>query len=108
MLILSSGRTGTLVNESFYRQLSFDFKWKKDIQGIVEPFLKECIQICWLMVNKDPPMYWKVSEKRGSKIIKKIYKLYSRNGEKVGYLVWPVLFLHEKGPLLLMGVVHPI
>lgn len=60
------------------------------------------------MVNKDFLMYWKVLEKRGSKIIKIFYKLYSRNGEKVGYLVWLVFFFYEKGFFFLMGVVYLI
>lgn len=68
MLQSSHEGTGTLVYESFYRQLIVDLKWRKDILESVEPFLRNCCRICWLMVSKDPPMYLKPSEEKGSKI----------------------------------------
>lgn len=95
-----------LVFEKFFKELSSDRNWKKDIMESVEQFLKKCIRISWLMVYKYPPFYLKPSEKRGSKINNDLYRPYTRDGEKVDYCVWPALFLHENGPLLCKGIVQ--
>lgn len=107
MLESSNEGTGALVSESFYRKLGLDRKWKKDVLESVDPFIKECVRICWLMVNMDPPIYLKPSEKRGSKFNKDFYKAYTRDGEKVDFFVWPALFLQENGLLLCKGFVQP-
>lgn len=87
MLESSHEGTGALLCEHFYRQLSVNHKEKKYIleSAKLKSFLKECIQICWLMVGKDPPMYLKIPEK-GSKFNKKIfYGIYKDRREREIY-----------------------
>ena len=35
-----------------------------------------------------------------------VYREFGKNGDKVKFVVWPALFLHEGGPLLNKGVVQ--
>ena len=37
---------------------------------------------------------------------KSVYREFVKSGDKVTFVVWPALFLHEGGPLLNKGVVH--
>lgn len=108
MLESSHEGTGALLCEHFYRQLSVNHKEKKYIleSAKLKSFLKECIQICWLMVGKDPPMYLKIPEK-GSKFNKNFFMEYTKIGENVKFTVWPAIFLYENGPLLKKGVLQP-
>lgn len=103
-LLKSLQEMGALVYESFYRELVSGHEWKKS----VEPFIKECVRICWLMVDRDHPIYIKTSEKRGSEFDTYLYKYYTRSGQMVDYIVWPALFLHENGPLLCKGIAQPM
>lgn len=102
MLKSSYEGMGALVFESFFRKLILDCKKS------VEPFIKECVRICWLMVNMDQPIYIKFSKKRGSKFDRNLFRCFSRSGQKVDYNVWPALFLHKNGPLICKGVVEPM
>ncbi|XP_052678906.1 uncharacterized protein LOC128159762 [Crassostrea angulata] len=104
MLKPSIQEMGALVYESFYRELVSDHEWKKS----VEPFIKECVRICWLMVDRDHPIYMKSSEKRGSEFDTNLYKRFTRFGQKMDYIVRPALFLHENGPLLCKGIAQPM
>lgn len=60
------------------------------------------------MVDRDNPIYMKSSEKRGSEFDTDLYRYYTRSGQKVDYIVWPALFLHENGPLLCKGIAQPM
>uniref|UniRef100_K1PZJ6 Mitochondria-eating protein C-terminal domain-containing protein n=1 Tax=Magallana gigas TaxID=29159 RepID=K1PZJ6_MAGGI len=104
MLISSLQEMGALVYESFYRELVSGHEWKKS----VEPFIKECVRISWLMVDRDHPIYIKLSGKRGCEFDVDLYRYYLRRGQKMDYIVWPALFLHENGPLLSRGVAQPM
>lgn len=60
------------------------------------------------MVARDQPIYIKLSERRGSRFNRDLYRLFSRLGEKVDFIVWPAVFLHENGPLLEKGIAQPM
>lgn len=108
MLKSSHERTGALLYEHFYRQLSVKFEEKKYFResAYLKYFLKECIHICWLMVGKDPPMYLKISDK-GSIFNKEFYREFTEKGKNVNFTVWPAIFLYENGPLLKKGILQP-
>ncbi|XP_062583077.1 uncharacterized protein LOC134244843 [Saccostrea cucullata] len=74
---------------------------------IAKPYLKKCVQICWLMVAQDPPVYLKTSAKKDNKFDKEIYREFTSSGTKMDYVVWPAILLHEGGPLLKKGVAQP-
>jgi hypothetical protein len=41
-------------------------------------------------------------------IDRSMFRLFTRNGERLDYMVWPALLLHENGPLVQKGVVQPV
>ncbi|OWF41297.1 uncharacterized protein LOC110462653 [Mizuhopecten yessoensis] len=71
-------------------------------------FTKCCVNLCWLMRIKNPPLHMDTELVEDSDINTDFYKNYTHKGKKVGYLVWPALFLHKGGPLLCKGIVQPL
>lgn len=69
-------------------------------------FFEKCIKLCWCMVIQDPIMYLDEDIKPGTSIDKNTYKEFVKSGNKVKYVVWPALFLHQDGPLLYKGIVQ--
>ncbi|XP_061164447.1 uncharacterized protein LOC133173478 [Saccostrea echinata] len=69
-------------------------------------YIDVCIEVTWLMCIQDPPMVitWATE---GEAINKDYYKLYKTNGSVVKVSVWPVLFLHSRGPIVSKGYVYP-
>ena len=53
---------------------------------------------------QDPPLHIDGNFMTGSFANMELLKAYTRTGALVDYLVWPVLMLHEGGPLLCKGV----
>ncbi|XP_069129542.1 uncharacterized protein [Argopecten irradians] len=72
-----------------------------------EPFVFACVDVCWLMAVKEPPMYLDFSCKPGSKVNKDVYSSYTKTGNKMDFLVWPPVYIYEKGHLLYKGVLQP-
>ncbi|KAK3607103.1 hypothetical protein CHS0354_026310 [Potamilus streckersoni] len=70
--------------------------------GVCGSFIDECIRICWLMCIKDPPMHMICDLE--TFFDKDKYVAYTRMGQNVSYVVWPVLCLHKNGPLMKKGV----
>jgi hypothetical protein len=60
------------------------------------------------MHMQDPPVYIEWEFSRDSTIDTNILQSYTRAGNKVDFVVWPVLYLHRDGPVLNKGVVQPI
>ena len=64
-----------------------------------------CIELCWKMFCNVPPVYIQSEPVReGVKFDKERYSVYQRNGNIIAFIVWPVLFLYEGGPVLSRGV----
>lgn len=70
-------------------------------------FIKRCSQLCWMMAIQDPPMYLDFGPEKGSVIDKNVFRLYTKSGENVDFLVWPAVFLHKNGPIVQKGVLQP-
>ncbi|XP_053400476.1 uncharacterized protein LOC123558245 [Mercenaria mercenaria] len=72
----------------------------------VQPFLRECVELCWLMSVQDPPIVigYHKNQNRTEKFDTAVFKPYTQTGVYFDYLVWPPLYLHENGPLLAKGV----
>ncbi|KAK3588217.1 hypothetical protein CHS0354_000016 [Potamilus streckersoni] len=67
-------------------------------------FIEECVKLCWLMHVQTPPLCIDTKTTKGEHLEKEKYKEYTRKGQKIAFVVWPALFLHEKGPLVAKGV----
>lgn len=70
------------------------------------PFFEKCVNMCWYMAIQEPMMYLDDKLQIDTRYNKTEYKEYVQSGDKVRYIVWPALYLHEKGPLLYKGVVQ--
>ncbi|CAC5416656.1 unnamed protein product [Mytilus coruscus] len=87
----------------------WDYCNKSDIlmQHLVKTaFFDKCVHLCWFMAIQEPKMFLDQKLLPGDKFDKNEYKEFVKSGDKVGYIVWPALFLHENGPLLYKGVVQ--
>ncbi|XP_076070127.1 uncharacterized protein LOC143041877 [Mytilus galloprovincialis] len=73
---------------------------------LTTPFFAKCVHICWYMAIQEPMMYLDDKLQVDTRYNKTEYKEYVQSGDKVRYIVWPALYLHENGPLLYKGVVQ--
>ncbi|KAK3100161.1 hypothetical protein FSP39_015579 [Pinctada imbricata] len=71
-----------------------------------EVYIKECIELCWLMAVQDPPLHIEWEYQEGDKFDPAKMRSYTHSGDMIDYVVWPVLYLYENGPLLAKGVVQ--
>ncbi|XP_069131550.1 uncharacterized protein [Argopecten irradians] len=71
-------------------------------------FAKSCVKQCWFMRIQAPPLHIDTELEVGTDINTDFYKNYTEKGKRVGFLVWPALFLHKGGPLLCKGIVQPL
>ncbi|XP_061174104.1 uncharacterized protein LOC133183133 [Saccostrea echinata] len=62
-----------------------------------------CAIFCWFKCFEDPPLYMDVSIPNGKFDTEK-YRAYKNTGTEYRYLVWPCLYLHKDGPMLVKGV----
>ncbi|XP_069130283.1 putative uncharacterized protein MYH16 [Argopecten irradians] len=76
---------------------------EKTIQACDE-FINATVKYVWMMRVQDPPVYmeWKFS--RGEKFDHDRLRSYTKGGDSVDYVVWPILYLHKGGPMLAKGV----
>ncbi|XP_033743211.1 trichohyalin-like isoform X2 [Pecten maximus] len=65
-------------------------------------YMKKCVLVCWFMTVQDPKV---VIKTEAPEIFDEDrYRPYTKKGKRLDYLVWPVLHLHEGGPLISKGV----
>ena len=67
-------------------------------------YIQKCSELCWRMQITDPPLCLKFDVKNGENLDKTLYNAFTKNGSRIEYLVWPILFLHKSGPLMAKGV----
>ncbi|XP_061183570.1 uncharacterized protein LOC133191854 [Saccostrea echinata] len=70
-------------------------------------YVERCIQLCWMMAIQDPPMHLDFGPSANSEADKNVYRMYTKQGDKVDFVVWPAVFLHNQGPLVQKGVLQP-
>ncbi|KAL3879301.1 hypothetical protein ACJMK2_031602 [Sinanodonta woodiana] len=71
-------------------------------------YLARCIDLCWKMGVQEKPMYLDACDEK-SDCCEKIfnhdkYRAYMQTGKRVEFVVWPALFLHEGGAMLVKGI----
>lgn len=72
----------------------------------VTPYVKECLEICWLMTIQDPPLVFGPVQKRGDAFDPEAYRAYTSSGPVVDFIVWPAIYLYNGGPILCKGIVQ--
>ena len=80
----------------------------KPVLKEVQQYTAKCLEVCLLMNMCDPPIAIGSPPTKGSVFDNTIYKVFTKNGNTVGYVVWLPLYLHKNGPLLQKGVAQPI
>lgn len=71
----------------------------------MKAFLHKCIELCWLMVIQDPPIFMDVNIKRyNEKYDSNSFKAYTQSGKYIEYIVWPPIFLQKGGSILMKGI----
>ncbi|XP_052078660.1 centrosomal protein of 128 kDa-like isoform X3 [Mytilus californianus] len=68
----------------------------------VKTFIKKTLSLCWLMTIQDPPVI--LNTELSGKFNTDLFRHYTKSGSNVDYVVWPVVFLHEGGPIICKGV----
>ena len=75
-----------------------------DTLPLVNKFGVKCVNLCWLMRIRDPPVYIDFDIRIGDTFDDNIYRAYTRSGPFIKFLVWPALFLENGGAMLNKGV----
>ncbi|XP_061184924.1 rootletin-like [Saccostrea echinata] len=70
-------------------------------------YARQCASLCWRMKIRDPPLFVRFEFRRGTEFNTDILRRYTKTGGYLDFIVWPALYLHEKGPLLSKGVAQP-
>nr|XP_011418674.2 uncharacterized protein LOC105321887 [Crassostrea gigas] len=99
VLSISNAKKWLKENEEFVSKY-------KDVLLHCEPFIDRSIEVCWMMQIQDPPMYLQFDSTKN--IDKSLFRLFTKNGRSLDFVVWPALLLHENGPLVQKGVVQPM
>ena len=56
-----------------------------------------------MMCVQDPPVVLDWSAQEGAFNVD-LYRAYTKSGSQLEFVVWPIIYLHEGGPVLLKGV----
>ena len=72
---------------------------------IQNKFFEKCFTLCWKMIVQNPRMILVEGPPRGNTYDRTVFREFTSSGSKVVFTVWPALYLHEGGPLLVKGVV---
>ncbi|KAL3878817.1 hypothetical protein ACJMK2_031145 [Sinanodonta woodiana] len=69
-------------------------------------YASSSVEIVWWMCIQDPPlcMKWTDNENTKEEFDTNLYRFYTKSGKYVDYCVWPVLLLHDGGPVLTKGI----
>ncbi|XP_052794310.1 myosin-1B-like [Mya arenaria] len=95
-------QTGAAIYEKYIRDIAK--QRQQSLQLDVKPYVKECVELCWLMSIQDPPVVVAQEVQHGENFDTDFYKAYTKSGPLVDFVVWPALCLHENGPLLCKGI----
>lgn len=71
-------------------------------------FARDVVEVCWWMRCTQPPVHLDFSIPVDRKFSPELYKAYTKSGQTIDYVVWPVMYLHEHGPMLSKGVAQPV
>ncbi|XP_060077651.1 uncharacterized protein LOC132557173 [Ylistrum balloti] len=78
----------------------------EDIIPRMKSYIYSCIQISWDMLLQKPPIYLDFDMVTGCQIDPEVCGVYSYRGSTVEYMVWPVVYHHHGGPVLMKGIVQ--
>uniref|UniRef100_A0A8W8KUC5 Mitochondria-eating protein C-terminal domain-containing protein n=1 Tax=Magallana gigas TaxID=29159 RepID=A0A8W8KUC5_MAGGI len=63
--------------------------------------------MCWFMQTTRPPIHLSARIPDDGRMNNDIFRAYMKSGTEVDYIVWPVMYLYENGPVLNKGIAQP-
>ncbi|WAQ98873.1 hypothetical protein MAR_023246 [Mya arenaria] len=88
-------------------QMAFiEASWDSGCVEDLKPFIMKCIYVCWMMVVQNPLMCFFLP-KPGTDVNTSMFKVYTKSGRTVDFIVWPAMMLHETGSVVCKGVLQP-
>lgn len=100
-------RTASLAFEDLKKKILEKYSHVAENSSAKIKFFERCSQLCWMMAIQDPPMHLDFGPDKDSVIDKNVFRLYTKSGENVDFVVWPAVFLHQNGPIVQKGVLQP-
>lgn len=70
-------------------------------------FAERCVELCWFMQTTRPPIHLSASIPTDGRMKNDILRAYTKSGTNVDFIVWPVIYLYENGPVLNKGIAQP-
>lgn len=70
-------------------------------------FAERCVELCWFMQTTRPPIHLSASIPTDGRMKNDVLRAYTKSGTNVDYIVWPVIYLYENGPVLNKGIAQP-
>lgn len=70
-------------------------------------FAERCVELCWFMQTTRPPIHLSAHIPDDGRMNYDIFRGYIQSGTEVDYIVWPVVYLYENGPVLNKGIAQP-
>ena len=67
-------------------------------------YIHKVVKYIWAMCAQDPPMVLGFDYKHGDEFDSTKLRSYTKGGNLVDFVVWPVMYLHKNGPLVAKGV----
>ncbi|CAC5413506.1 unnamed protein product [Mytilus coruscus] len=71
-------------------------------------YVTDCIKYVWMIQIQDPQVYIEWDFPSGAKIEWDLFRSYTKTGDYIDFIVWPVIYVHKGGHLLCKGVVQPM
>ena len=72
----------------------------------IKEYIMECARVCAYFVVQEPKVVFGSLPNRESKFDAAAYKSYTKKGSHVDFVVWPALYMYEKGGMLNYGVMQ--
>jgi hypothetical protein len=78
---------------------------KVDLKGKphTQKFVRECVNLCWLMSSQEPPVVLDTANVMGD-FDGERFKTYTNTGRTIDFVVWSPVLLLKDGTLLCKGV----
>ena len=67
-------------------------------------FIHKAAEVCWFMAVQDPPVILETQAKPNDNFDADVFKVYTKKGKQIDYVVWPPIRLHKDGHLIGKGV----
>ncbi|XP_048772667.1 uncharacterized protein LOC125678326 isoform X2 [Ostrea edulis] len=97
------------LEKEFYESLKTEGKQSLEINygdDNVKKYISHCLSFFWRACIQTPPLYFDFNVQKGTPFDSAVHRKCTVNGPNVDYTVWPVVYLHERGPVLVKGIVQ--